>query len=93
MISRTSCCAGGFAVSEPRYFSVAASVAATACRFVSQIEGHLSRLTAILNAVQLAMVALVVASAVAILYLSYLLVFNPLARLQAGLPPDSGFAD
>ncbi|SEB24139.1 type IV pili methyl-accepting chemotaxis transducer N-terminal domain-containing protein [Variovorax sp. YR216] len=54
-------------------------------RFVSQIEGHLSRLTAILNAVQLIMVALVVASAVAILYLSYLLVFNPLARLQAGL--------
>ena len=54
-------------------------------RFVFEIERHLAGLTAVLNAVQLAMVGLVVASAVAILYSSYLFVFNPLARLQAGL--------
>jgi two-component system nitrate/nitrite sensor histidine kinase NarX len=53
--------------------------------FVTEIERHLSRLTAVLNAVQLAMVALAVGSAVAILYSAYLFVFNPLARLQAGL--------
>ena len=54
-------------------------------RFVSAIEHHLSRLTSILNAVQLVMFALAIASAVALLYSAYLFVFNPLARLQAGL--------
>ncbi len=53
--------------------------------FVSVIERHLSRLTSILNAVQFAMVALAIVSAVAMLYSAYLFVFNPLARLQAGL--------
>jgi len=53
--------------------------------FVSAIEQHLSKLTAILNAVQFMMVALTIASAVALLYSAYLFVFNPLARLQAGL--------
>jgi len=53
--------------------------------FVSAIELHLSRLTAVLNAVQFAMVALTIGSAVALLYSAYLFVFNPLARLQAGL--------
>ncbi|MEO8280749.1 MAG: type IV pili methyl-accepting chemotaxis transducer N-terminal domain-containing protein [Ideonella sp.] len=53
--------------------------------FVSAIEHQLSRLTSILNAVQFMMVALIIASAVAMLYFAYLFVFNPLARLQAGL--------
>jgi len=53
--------------------------------FVSAIEHHLSRLTGILNAVQFAMVALAIGSAIAMLYSAYLFIFNPLARLQAGL--------
>jgi two-component system nitrate/nitrite sensor histidine kinase NarX len=53
--------------------------------FVSAIEQQLARLTAILNAFQFAMVALVIASAVALLYSAFLFVFNPLTRLQAGL--------
>jgi two-component system nitrate/nitrite sensor histidine kinase NarX len=53
--------------------------------FVTAIEHNLSRLTGLLNAVQLTMVALVIGSAIALLYSAYLFVFNPLARLQAGL--------
>jgi two-component system nitrate/nitrite sensor histidine kinase NarX len=53
--------------------------------FVSAIEQQLSRLTTILNAVQFMMVALAIVSTVALLYSSYLFVFNPLSRLQAGL--------
>lgn len=53
--------------------------------FVSAIELQLARLTAILNAFQFVMVALAIGSAVALLYSAYLFVFNPLARLQAGL--------
>jgi two-component system nitrate/nitrite sensor histidine kinase NarX len=53
--------------------------------FVTAIEHHLSRLTAILNAVQFVMVALTIGSAIALLYSAYLFIFNPLARLQAGL--------
>jgi len=53
--------------------------------FVSAIELQLAKLTAILNAFQFAMVALAIASAVALLYSAYLFVFNPLARLQSGL--------
>jgi two-component system, NarL family, nitrate/nitrite sensor histidine kinase NarX len=53
--------------------------------FVSAIEHHLSRLTAILNAVQFVMVALTIGSAIALLYSAYLFIFNPLSRLQAGL--------
>lgn len=53
--------------------------------FVSAIELQLARLTAILNAFQFMLVALAIASAVAMLYSAYLFVFNPLARLQAGL--------
>ncbi|MFY9509416.1 MAG: type IV pili methyl-accepting chemotaxis transducer N-terminal domain-containing protein, partial [Rubrivivax sp.] len=54
-------------------------------QFVDAIESQLARLTAVLNAFQLVMVALTIASAVALLYSAYLFVFNPLARLQAGL--------
>ena len=53
--------------------------------FVSAIEAQLAWLTAILNLFQFALVALAIASAVTLLYSAYLFVFNPLARLQAGL--------
>ncbi len=53
--------------------------------FVSAIERHSARLTAVLNAFQLLMVALTIVAAVTLLYAVYLFVFNPLARLQAGL--------
>ncbi|MFN0184547.1 MAG: type IV pili methyl-accepting chemotaxis transducer N-terminal domain-containing protein [Aquabacterium sp.] len=53
--------------------------------FVSAIEHQLSRLTAVLNAVQFAMVALTIGSAITLLYSAYLFIFNPLSRLQAGL--------
>jgi two-component system, NarL family, nitrate/nitrite sensor histidine kinase NarX len=53
--------------------------------FVTAIERHLAWLTGLLNAVQLAMVALVIGSAIALLYSAYLFVFNPLARLQVAL--------
>ncbi len=53
--------------------------------FVTAIEHQLARWTAILNVFQMAMLGLVIASAVALLYVAYLFVFNPLARLQAGL--------
>jgi len=53
--------------------------------FVNAIESQLSRWTALLNAFQFVMMALALASAVALLYSAYLFVFNPLARLQAGL--------
>lgn len=53
--------------------------------FVSAIERHLSQLTSILNAAQFVMVALTIASAIALLYSAYLFIFNPLTRLQAGL--------
>ena len=53
--------------------------------FVSAIEQQLALLTVVLNAFQFLMVALAIGSAVALLYSAYLFVFNPLARLQAGL--------
>jgi HAMP domain-containing protein len=57
---------------------------------VSAIETQMARLTSVLNAIQLAMVALTIASAVALLYSAYLFVFNPLAQLQAGLTRIGG---
>ncbi len=53
--------------------------------FVLAIEQQLLRLTSILNAVQFAMVALTIGSAITLLYSAYLFIFNPLSRLQAGL--------
>ncbi|WP_271008905.1 type IV pili methyl-accepting chemotaxis transducer N-terminal domain-containing protein [Paucibacter sp. B51] len=53
--------------------------------FVSAIELQLARLTTWLNALQFAMVGLALAAALALLYAGYLLIFNPLGRLQAGL--------
>ena len=53
--------------------------------FVSAIEHQLARWTATLHLFQLMMVALVIGSAVALLYAAYLFIFNPLSRLQAGL--------
>ncbi|HEX6018938.1 MAG TPA: type IV pili methyl-accepting chemotaxis transducer N-terminal domain-containing protein [Burkholderiaceae bacterium] len=53
--------------------------------FVSAIERQMARLTAILNALQFMLVALAIASAVALVYSAYLFIFDPLVRLQAGL--------
>ena len=54
-------------------------------RFVLAIEQHLSRLTAILNLFQLAMMALAIAGAVVMLYTGYLYVISPLNRLRQSL--------
>jgi two-component system nitrate/nitrite sensor histidine kinase NarX len=53
--------------------------------FVLAIERHLSRLTAILNLFQFAMMALAIGGAVVMLYTGYLFVINPLAQLRQGL--------
>ena len=58
--------------------------------FVSAIEQQLARTTGILNAVQFAMVALLIFSAVVMLYSAYLFIFNPLSRLQAVLARMEG---
>jgi two-component system nitrate/nitrite sensor histidine kinase NarX len=68
----------------------AAAVQATALvqridTLVDAIESQLSRWTTVLTAVQLSLVAVAIAAAVATLYTSYLFVFNPLSRLRAGL--------
>jgi two-component system nitrate/nitrite sensor histidine kinase NarX len=52
---------------------------------VSAIEVRLAYLTAMLNALQVLMVGLTIASAVTLLYSAYLFVFNPLERLGSGL--------
>lgn len=54
-------------------------------RFVLAIEQHLSRLTAILNLFQFAMLALAIGGAVVMLYTGYLYVISPLSRLRQGL--------
>lgn len=53
--------------------------------FVASIERQMSRSTAILNAVQFAMLALAIGGAVALLYAGYIFVVEPVARLQRGL--------
>lgn len=53
--------------------------------FVETIEHQIARLTAALHLFQLFMVALAIGSAVAFIALSYLLVLNPVSRLQAAL--------
>ena len=53
--------------------------------FVLAIEQHLSRLTAILNLFQFAMMALAIGGAVIMLYTGYLYVISPLSRLRQGL--------
>lgn len=76
------------ALPEPSTEQITAQAEAFVSRidaFVSAIEQQLARLTAILNAFQFLMMALTIGSAVALLYSAYLFVFNPLARLQAGL--------
>ena len=50
--------------------------------FVLAIEQHLSRLTAILNLFQFAMMALAIGAAVVMLYTGYLYVISPLSRLR-----------
>ncbi len=53
--------------------------------YVDAIESRLAHWSSVLNLFQMAMFGIVVASAVTLLYAATLLVFNPLARLQAGL--------
>lgn len=53
--------------------------------FVSSIEHHLSRWTTLLHVVQFAIMGLALASAIALMYTGYLLVLEPLDRLQRGL--------
>ncbi len=53
--------------------------------FVGAIEARLSSRTAVLTTFQLGLMGLAIAGGVAMLYAAYLFVFNPLARLQAGL--------
>jgi two-component system nitrate/nitrite sensor histidine kinase NarX len=53
--------------------------------FVASIEQQMSRSTAILNAVQFAMLALAIGGAVALLYAGYIFVVDPVAQLQRGL--------
>ena len=54
-------------------------------QLVLAIEHRLSHWTAILNVIQMAMMALAIASAVVSLYVGYLFVLDPVARLKAGL--------
>ena len=54
-------------------------------RLVLAIEQHLSRLTAILNLFQFAMMALAIGGAVVMLYTGHLYVISPLGRLRQGL--------
>ncbi|MEO7954276.1 MAG: type IV pili methyl-accepting chemotaxis transducer N-terminal domain-containing protein [Polaromonas sp.] len=53
--------------------------------FVLAIEQHLSRLTAILNLFQFAMMALAIGGAVVMFYTGHLYVISPLSRLRQGL--------
>jgi len=53
--------------------------------FVAAIEQQLSRWTAILYAYQFAMMALAIGGAVALLYIGYIHVVDPVARLRRGL--------
>jgi two-component system nitrate/nitrite sensor histidine kinase NarX len=76
---------GGVAPAPHAVAQQAEAFVASVDAFVSAIEQQLSRLTAALNLVQFVMIALTIASAVALLYSAYLFVLNPLARLQQGL--------
>ncbi len=53
--------------------------------FVTSVEHELARWTAILNAFQLAWLALAIASAVVMMYAGYLFVLDPMTRLREGL--------
>ncbi len=53
--------------------------------FVGAIEAWMSRWTGVLTTFQLGLMGLAIAGGVALLYAAYLFIFNPLARLQAGL--------
>lgn len=53
--------------------------------FVRAIEAELTRWSAILNLAQLMMLGLALSSAVALLYVGYLVVLDPLARLRTGI--------
>ena len=63
----------------------AATFVAQIDAFVDAIESQLARWTTLLGVFQLAMLALAMATSVAMLYAAHLFVFEPLARLQHGL--------
>lgn len=52
---------------------------------VLAVEHEIARWTAVLHLSQMALMALAIASAIAVLYAGYLLVLNPVARLKRGL--------
>lgn len=53
--------------------------------FVSAIESHIARWTALLHTFQLAMMVLAILSALALMYVGHVLVLEPVARLQEAL--------
>lgn len=82
---------GHWATLRPRWLQGALSLSeidgfvAQIDGFVGSIEQQLSLWTAVLRGVQLAMVALAVACTMALLYTGYVLVLEPLQRLQRGV--------
>jgi two-component system nitrate/nitrite sensor histidine kinase NarX len=79
--------AGWFESSVPRGGTLAEADAfvAEVDDFVAAIEHELARWTAILHLFQLSMMGLAIASAVALIYVGYLFVLNPVTRLHRGL--------
>ena len=72
-------------IAETRSIETAGEFVLAIDRFVLAIEHHLSRLTAILNLFQFAMLVLAVIGAVVMLFTGYLYVINPLDNLRQGL--------
>jgi two-component system nitrate/nitrite sensor histidine kinase NarX len=54
-------------------------------RLVTAIERHMSRWTSMMQLLQMAMLALAIAAAVLLLYIAYVVVLEPVDRLQRGL--------
>lgn len=65
--------------------SRADALAADVDRLVSAIESHVSAWTSLMQLVQFGMLALAVAAAVVLLYIAYVVVLEPVDRLQRGL--------
>ncbi|MGA0610943.1 type IV pili methyl-accepting chemotaxis transducer N-terminal domain-containing protein [Caldimonas sp. KR1-144] len=75
----------GTAPSNAQAAARAEHMVAAVDAFVDAIEHRLARWTTLLTLFQLGLMALAIAGGVTLLYAAYLFVFNPLARLQAGL--------
>ncbi len=61
------------------------ALAADVERLVSAIESHVSAWTSLMQVVQFGMLALAIAAAVVLLYIAYIVVLEPVDRLQRGL--------